>query len=198
MVQRIRKLLVAFVLAAVCGAATLAAQAADATRPQTVHAMEGIVWAIMVPLGFITAICGVVYLGRALIEHRRWLQATRIQTEAHTKIVERLSSSEEMLAYLQTPGGQRLLSVTPLAETGTAAPVGRILWSVQTGIVLTLGGVGLWIGAGRALEELGEALRVVATLTIAVGIGFVASAAVSFVLSRHLGLLDAQAPHALR
>jgi len=49
----------------------------------------------------------IVWLARAAIDHRRWLRATKIQTDAHTKIVDRLSSNEDLLAYMQSTTGQR-------------------------------------------------------------------------------------------
>jgi hypothetical protein len=173
-------------------AATVQAQDTAANHAQTVHALEGVVWAVMMPLAFITAIGGLIYLGRALIEHRRWLYATKLQADAQTKIIDRLSASEDLIAYLQSPAAQRLIATSaPLnPRQSVAAPATRVLWSVQTGIVLALAGIGLWIGAGRAFEEVAEALRIVAILAIAVGAGFVLSAAVSLVLSRRLGLLD--------
>lgn len=193
MLHRNRAVLLALT-SLVTDAARVAAQ--DANRAQVVHAQEGMIWAVMMPLAFITAICGVVYLIRAWIEQRRWLHAVRLQTETHTKIVDRLSGSDDLLAYLQSPSGQRVLSLAPAidAPAHTTSPVSRILWSVQTGLVLALAGGGLWIGAGRAAEEIAEALRIVAIFTTAVGLGFVLSAAVSLILSRRLGLIDAP-PH---
>jgi hypothetical protein len=171
----------------------LAVQTDPAGRVQAIHAQEGVVWAVMIPLGFITAICGITYLGRALIEHRRWLHASRLQTEAQSKVIDRLGSSDALLAYLQTPAAHRLLVLTPASTDRaleTASPAARILWSVQTGIVLTLAGLGLRFGAGSAFEELADVLRIIATLAMAVGIGFVLSAAVSLVLSRRLGIIE--------
>jgi len=164
-------------------------------RAQIVHAQEGMIWAVMVPLIFITAICGLVYLGRAIIDHRRWLRATTIEADAYHKIVDRLSASEDLLAYIQSTGDLRLPTDLAGAASGGrgAAPAARILWSVQTGIVLTLAGAGLWIGANQAdhaLEEIADVLHMVAVLVIAAGIGFVLSAAVSLTLSRRLGLLE--------
>lgn len=173
--------------------AARAAAQDTAGRAQVIHAQEGMIWAVTVPLAIITAICGFVYLARAIFEHRRWRYAVRIQTETHMKVVDRLSGSDELLGYLQSPSGQRVLSLTPAvdAPAQAASPVSRILWSVQTGIVVALAGVGLWIGASRAADEIAEALRIVAIFTTAVGIGFVLSAAVSLMLSRRLGLIDA-------
>jgi len=123
----------------------------------------------------------------------------RVQTEAHGKIVDRLSSNEDLLAYLQSPTGQRLLTLAPAISTPDLraghAPVARVLWSLQTGIVMALGGVGLWLAIGRLIEEAAQPLYVVAMLAIAVGIGFIVSAVASFLLSRHLGLI-ADSSHA--
>src|SRR5437868_1706717 len=101
------------------------------------------------------------------------------------------------------PGGFRRFNVStggsesPRAQIpGALAPISRILWSLQTGIVVAVGGVGLLISNGRLIEELAQPLYLVATLAIAVGIGFVISAVVAFALSRHLGLLQADSTHA--
>jgi len=162
-------------------------------RARIVHAQEGMIWAFMTPLAVITAICGFTYLCRSLIEHRRWLRATKIETDAQARILDRLSASEDLLTYLQSPAGQRFASVAPVVAASvrpTASPAARILWSVQTGIVLTLGGAGLWLGASRALDDIAEALRIVAIVIMAVGVGFALSAVVSLTLSRRLGLLE--------
>jgi hypothetical protein len=171
----------------------------ELARLQTLRPVEEALAGVMFFLGFLSVVGGMVYLARATIDHRRWLHATKIQTDAHTKIVDRLSTNEDLLAYLQSPSGQRLLSLAPtLPETGRGigAPVGRILWSMQTGIVVALGGIGLWLAQQRLIEEIAQPLHVIAMLAIAVGVGFVVSAVVAYVLSRQLGLLDARADHA--
>ena len=171
----------------------LAAVANEAPRAQAIREMKDALFFVMFFLGFTAAVSGIVYLGRALIDHRKWLTAVKIQTDAHTKIVDRLSSNEDLMAYLQSPTGQRLLTLVPAIGASDvqagSAPTGRILWSLQTGIVMATGGVGLWLANGRLIEEAAQPLYVVAMLAIAVGIGFIVSAAASFALSRHLGLI---------
>lgn len=177
-------------------AATVQAQETAVNHAQTVRELRDVVWALMIPLAFISAIVGLVYLGRAMIEHRRWLYATKLQAETQTKIIDRLSATEDLMSYLQSPAAQRSIVTSAAVATSrpsAAAPIARVLWTVQTGIVLATAGIGLWIGANRAFEELAEALRVVAILAIAVGAGFVVSAAVSLALSRRLGLLPSAA-----
>jgi len=179
---------------------TISTGGSESPRAQTVRELRQATEPLFFLVGFLGAIGALVYLVRALIDHRRWLRAVQIQTEAHTKIVDRLSTNEDLLAYLQSPSGQRLLSLTPSVARapmpGALAPISRILWSLQTGIVVAVGGVGLMIANGRLIEELAQPLYLVATVAIAVGIGFVISAVAAFALSRHLGLLQADSTHA--
>src|SRR5262249_24409215 len=160
---------------------------------QTFRMIDQAMAGILFFCGFISVVGGVVYLIRGTIEHRRWMHATKIQTEAHTKIVDRLSNNEDLMAYLQSPSGQRFLSLAPpIADPGRAAsaPIGRILWSMQTEIVVAVAGAGLWLASGNVIVELAQPLHVVATLAVAVGLGFIVSAAASFGLSKQLGLIN--------
>ena len=171
-------------------------------RSQTVNAIENVFVGLEVLLGIVTAILTLAWLARAAIDHRRWLRATKIQTDAHTKIVDRLSSNDDLLAYMQSPTGQRFLTAslgTPSAEIAApqvGAPFNRILWSVQAGIVLAAAGLGLWFAKNGVIDEVAQPLRVVSILAIALGAGFVLSAFASYALSHELGLIEPRVPHA--
>src|SRR5262249_59369598 len=139
----------------------------------------------------------------AAIGDRRWQRAIKVQTEAHTKIVDRLNTNEDLLAYIQSPAGQRFLNgsaagpiVVERAATPVNAPVSRILWSVQAGIVLAVAGAGLMIARRGIIDEAAQALQVFAVLVMALGIGFVLSALAAYALSKQLGLLSTDADHA--
>ena len=172
------------------------------SRSTSMRAIESVFEGLFVLIGIMTAIFALAWITRSAIEHRRWLRATKIQTDAHTKIVDRLSSNEDLLAYMQSTMGQRFLttSLGSPATSGPApyvgAPFNRILWSVQAGIVLAAAGVGLWFARRGVIDEVAQPLQVVAILAIALGIGFVASAFASYALSRQLGLVQPQTPHA--
>jgi hypothetical protein len=107
-------------------------------RSHTVTAIQEVFIGLEVLLGIVTAILTLAWLIRAAIDHRRWLRATKIQTDAHTKIVDRLSSNEDLLAYMQSPTGQRFLSaslgVPSAADVAPPQVVGaqfnRSRWSV--------------------------------------------------------------------
>jgi hypothetical protein len=134
-----------------------------------------------------------VWLIRTLIEHRRWSRLTRTQAEVHGKLMDRLGSNAELLAYMQTPGGKRFLESAPIAlDAGPRAasvPFGRILWSIQVGLILGAAGLGLVFVSRGVERSVGQPLLAMGTLAVAVGIGFLLSAFVSFVLSKRLGLL---------
>ena len=70
-----------------------------------------------------------------------------------------------------------------------SAPVNRILWSVQAGVVIGCAGLGLIYISGRQIPEIAQPLFAMGSLALAIGAGFVASAAVSYFLSRRLGLV---------
>ena len=147
-------------------------------------------------IGVMTILTLVASLVRQVIDYRRWLRQSRIQTEMHTKVFDRLTSNEEMLAYIESPAGRRFLDQSPLAQQSlpSGAPVSRILWSVQLGVVLATLGLGLWIvNQNMNLpQEALPAFYVLSVVAVALGVGAMISAVVAYLLSSRLGLLT---PH---
>ena len=148
--------------------------------------------------GFIAFFTTVGWLGRLIVDYRRWLRATKTQTDVHAKLFDRLTSNEDLLAYIQTPSGQRFLESAPVpldaGPRAIGAPISRILWSVQVGIVLAVVGTGLWFAKSNAIDELSGPLNIVAILIVALGVGFAISAAVAYAMSLRLGLLEPPKP----
>ena len=173
------------------------------SRSNVANAVENIFVGLEVAIGVMFGLATFAWLIRSAIEHRRWLRAMKIQTDAHTKIVDRLASNEDLLAYMQSSAGQRFLTSSPMAPASMeqlaqpmGAPFNRILWSVQAGVVLTTAGAGLWLAKNGVIDEAGQVMQVIAILTMALGIGFVLSALASYALSRQLGLVQPNTPHA--
>ena len=156
--------------------------------------MEGIfIFAI-----FSTIVGVVTWLIRTLVEQRRWSRLSRVQTEVHGKVLDRLTSNEELLRYIETPAGRRFLESAPIpvdtASRQVSAPVGRILWSIQMGLVVAAAGVGLqWVSSGVD-KDAAQPLYALGVVALCVGIGFVLSAVVSFVISRRLKLFEPPEP----
>jgi hypothetical protein len=134
-----------------------------------------------------------MWLIRTIIDQRRWSRLTKTQAEVHSKLLDRFGSNEELLSYVQTPAGKRFLESAPIAleqpaSRPVSAPIGRILWSVQAGLVTLAGGIGLQLVSWSVQKEAAEPLSAMGSLGIAIGIGLVVSAGASFLLSRRLGL----------
>lgn len=142
-----------------------------------------------------------IWVIRLIVTSRRWNKLSKVQYEVHSKLLDRFTSNEDLLAYMQTAAGRRFLEAAPvrMAEEpqSMAAPVSRILWSVQVGIVLLLTGIGLLYVSSTFIDEPADLFRVLGVVSLAVGGGFLVSAVAAYALSRRLGLLDpAPADHA--
>jgi hypothetical protein len=126
---------------------------------------------------------------------------SKTHVETHTRLLERLTSNDDLLAYMQSPAGQRFLNAAPIPVDSSprmlSAPFGRILWSLQAGVVAAFLGAGLIYASGRFIgnETFSEAelpLFVVGVAAMAVGAGFFISSFMAYGLSRRLGLFPAQ------
>jgi hypothetical protein len=144
--------------------------------------------------GFGVAIGLLVWLIRTLIDYRRWSRLAKVQTDVHTKLLDRFTANDDLLAYIHSPAGSKFLESSPIKlDAGPrtmGAPLGRILWSVQGGLVLVAGGIGFLFVSGRVAEEASQPLHALGVLGIALGVGFVVSAIISFVISHRLGLIE--------
>jgi hypothetical protein len=140
------------------------------------------------------------WLIKMLVDYRRWYRLSKVQAEVHNKLLDRLTANDELLAYVQSPAGSRFLQSAPISLDPGArtvgAPLGRILWSIQAGLVLAAGGFGLQYVSGRVISEAAQPIFAFGVLGVALGVGFIGSAIVSYMLSRRLGLFEAYAPPA--
>jgi hypothetical protein len=167
-------------------------------RQQALDMMRNWVEMFMVFVIVVAVSIAVLYLLKSLVDHRRWLRMTRTQTEVHSKLLDRFASSEELLAYMKTPAGARFLESAPISlEAGPSgraavpAPVSRILWSVQAGIVLLMGGAALLVGrTWTEFVEVQTMLAMMGTFGAFIGIGCIVSAGAAWTLSKRLGLMN--------
>lgn len=136
-----------------------------------------------------------VWLIKTLVDYRRWSRLSKVQTEAHNKLLDRFGANEDLLAYIATPAGKRFLESAPIMLDPTASsgggPLRRILWAVEIGLVVACGGGGFLIARQYVPLEVGQVLSVAAVFAIALGVGFVLAAAASYLLSWRLGILRA-------
>jgi hypothetical protein len=150
--------------------------------------MEG----FFILFGISISIITFVWLVRKAIEHRRWSRLTRIQTDVHNKLLDRFQSNEEVLRYIQTSAGRRFLEAAPIpldAEPrAISAPVSRVLWSLQAGVILGAAGLGLKAVSFSVEKDVASALSALGVLAMAIGAGFIVSAALSYIVSRRMGI----------
>ena len=164
---------------------------------QAIRALDGAFAGLAVLIGFITVIATIAWIIRTVIEHRKWQRVAATHVDTHTKLMDRLTSNEDLITYMQSPAGRRFLEAAPIpVDSGPRtlnAPFGRILWSVQAGVVVACLGGGLIYGstrlAGSPLLADGELpLFVIGCMAVAVGAGFFISAIAAYGLSHRLGL----------
>jgi hypothetical protein len=145
-------------------------------------------------VGFILILfaCVIIWLVRAFIQHRRWLKASQVQADVHTKLMERMTTNDELLAYVQSPAGRRFLEAAPVRpdtdSPSFSAPVGSIIWSLMAGVVLTVLGVGFRFAGGSVKDDAHDAFMVVGVIILSLGVGFVFASMMAFAVSLRLGL----------
>jgi hypothetical protein len=171
-------------------------------RNERVELVAGILGGLAAFTAAIIVLSTVIWLIKTTLEQRRWSRLSKIQAEVHSKLMDRFSNNDELLTYVQTPSGRRFLESgpSPLQESAPAmgAPISRILWSLQLGAVLLVGGLGMVIlsSGSSTLPEVAEFFYVAGAIAGAFGAGFLVSAVAAYVLSTRLGLLDRQTPRA--
>ncbi|HKY20113.1 MAG TPA: hypothetical protein VJM31_02745 [Vicinamibacterales bacterium] len=138
---------------------------------------------------------GVVFLVKTVVEHRRWQRASKAQAELNNKLIDRFAASDELLAYLQSAQGKALTDTTVLPQATSRsmdAPLGRIFWSLQAGSVLGFAGAGLLFVSSRIRDDwwmVAPTIFAFGTVVLMVGLGFLVSSLISFLLSQRLGLV---------
>lgn len=163
-------------------------------RP-TNRLMEETLAGAAVITGFTIGLLSLGWFVRTIVDYRRWNRLSRVQAEAHNKLLDRFSANAELISYIQSPAGAQFLQSAPISLDPGArrlgAPISRIFWSLQAGLVLVMGGLGLEYISGRVTDiDAQQACYAIGVLGMALGAGFVISAAVAYFLSRRLGLFE--------
>jgi hypothetical protein len=155
-------------------------------------------------LAFGAVLSVLTWLVRALIQHRRWIKASQVQADVHSKLMDRMTSNEELLAYIQSPAGRKFLEAAPIQPEADSpahsAPVGPIIWSMMAGIVLSTLGAGFRFAGGVIGDEVQRGFSAIGIIVLALGLGFILSSIMAYLVSSRLGLFPARrvadSPHA--
>ena len=138
---------------------------------------------LVASVGFFALVAWIVFV---FVDGKRRREQLKATSEFNAKILEKMGSTAEFGAFLETEGGKRFMkSITvdgPSAKT-------RMLGSTQTGIVCTSVGIAMLI-LGGIFYYLRDGLWVIGGIVAACGIGFIVSTVASYRLSKALGLLE--------
>ena len=137
-------------------------------------------------LGFFGLIAWIVFV---IVDGGRRKEQLKVSSTFHGKVLEKLGSTAEFGAFLETDGGKQLMK--SLTVEGPSAKT-RILGSTQTGIVCTAVGLAMLI-LGGIFYYLRDGLWVLGGIVTACGVGFIVSTIASYRLSKALGILDGDA-----
>ena len=160
-------------------------------RPQSFF--DRMVDSLVPLLVFLVITWALLWILRIVLDNRRWYRMVKVQTEIHTKLLDRFGSSQDMVAYMESDAGKRFLespSFDIQPRQYASFPYGRILLSAQVGLIVATLGVGLLFLRGRVPPDGDAPMLVIGTTALTLGLGFVLSAVVSYALSRQLGLLE--------
>jgi hypothetical protein len=130
------------------------------------------------------------YIVFTVVDGVRRRQQTRVYTEFHSKLLDRIGSAKEFGDFFNSDAGDRFLSALSSSDAG--APQLRILRSLQIGLVLLAVGIGFFILLDqRAFSiEAADGLMVMATAATAIGAAMLVSTAMSYLLSKRMGLIE--------
>jgi hypothetical protein len=144
-------------------------------------------------LVFVGVTAALLWILRTILDNRRWYRMVKVQTETHAKLLDRFGSSQDMLAYMQSEAGKKFLE-SPIFEGPrrqvSTLPFGRILWSVQIGVIAVFLGAGFLFLRGKVTPDADMGLQIFGTLILTLGIGFLVSGGLSYVLAKYFGLLE--------
>lgn len=133
------------------------------------------------------------------LAHARFKREADMQFQLHTRLIDKFGTPKELGEYLQSDAGRAFLTPPP-AERAT--PYRKILASAQAGLVLTFVGVAIWmfrgdhLGPGSDSRQTVHTLSALSGITIALGLGFIASAILAYVLSARWGLFNGKTARA--
>jgi hypothetical protein len=144
-------------------------------------------------LVFLCILGTLMWILRMLTENRRWSRIFKLQTEVHGKLIEKFSNNQDLLTYMDTEAGRKFLEAAPIPvnfEGDQRMPnaVARVLMPMQIGVVLSLLGIGLLL-LRFGIPDQAEPLLLMGVLALMPGIGFILSAALTWVLAGRLGLM---------
>lgn len=152
-------------------------------------------------LAFALFLVTAIWFTRLFLDNRRWGRIFKLQSEVHSRLIDKFGSNQELASYMESEAGRRFLEAAPIPvnlDSGRRVPnaVARVLTPLQIGVVLVLLGTGLLL-LRHASPEMDVPMLVLGTVVLMPGIGFILSAGITWMLAARLGLMPPPAQHNL-
>ena len=135
--------------------------------------------AVMIPSMF-------AWIAWTIFSTIRRFKIAKLQAEVQTKLLDKVGTGQDLLAYAQTEAGREMLESLKVERH---SPYARIIGALQTSIVMICLGAAFLFLRGR-ITGTEEGFLVFGTLATMLGIGFGLSAMASYYLSKSFGLLN--------
>lgn len=145
---------------------------------------------IVLFLVFVLILVALVWIFRLVLENVKWNRFSKMQNDLYSKLLDKCGTNEELLASFRIGSGKQVVDLSAI-EPPTTSPLTRVFLPLQFGIVLTLAGGG-FLALRPSLASTEHDARIflgLGTLALTLGLGLMISAAASYLLARHLGLL---------
>ena len=149
----------------------------------------------MIPMVIVITIFGaLVLITKFVFESRRWSRTFKMQSEVHSRLIDKFSTNQELAAYMETEAGKRFLEAAPISTGASAGPfvpnvVARVLTPLQIGLVMVLLGIGFLLLRHVGGEDTAESMLITGTVMLMPGIGFILSAGATWAVAHRLGLM---------
>ncbi len=164
------------------------------SRPGPGRPVVEIIMSDLAPfLVFVCILSALLWLTRVFLENRRWGRIFKLQMDVHGKLIDKFASTQELHSYMGTEAGRKFLEAAPIPidferEQRMPSAVARVLTPLQIGIVLSLLGTGL-LFLRHSHPDMEIPMLVLGTVVLMPGLGFIISAAVTWVLATRLGMM---------
>lgn len=136
----------------------------------------------MVLVALFATIGWVIYLAAETSRRQRRIKA---QAELHGRLLDKFSTANEVVEFLQTPGGAQFVNNF---SSEREEPSNGILRSTHRGIILVIVAAGCLFLSWYYRDAGENPLLVIGVILLCLGIGFLVSAGVSHRLAKSLGL----------
>lgn len=141
--------------------------------------------------GFLAVIGWVI---RTVAVNWRLHRTVKLQAEIQERMLDRFESTDQLAEFLSGDAGARFLESATFERN---RPHGRILGSIQAGIIVTFVSIALiWLHGQWHWAD--EELLFLGALGLALGLGFLVSAGVAYALSKSWGLMNGRGVSELR